>query len=436
MSSNEKAVPPVPRRPLTAYNIFSILERNYIVQQSEETSPGAATGGKGDAGLDPYLSRRPQRYRDIVLPSNWYVVGMNRKKRAEHKNHGLISFKGLSKTVSDSWKKVDHEVVAFCTMVAAEQLESYRKAQDDFKKKYGEKAFNAQKKTYKKRAKADSPDAKSSKADIKELCEVTQEYETNVKANRSVENHSYQRDAVAERIVGHTATISQSQINLPMALGSNENQHGFQAANLFTMNKFNGAIYNGSMQFENYLDNGTVPLSIGCIGPTSHSGVSLSEHFSNAQNESKPNHEMIQRRGSDTSIKTDFSLDEYIAPGSIAVRAFDTDNDLASSNFRSITNNIPAIYNGSMLFENYLDNGTLSPSFSSYSHSGASLCAHFLNAQSESKPSHETMQRRGSDTSIKTEFSLDEYIASGSIAVQAFDTDSDLASYSESLHTN
>lgn len=158
-SNSNEGVPPVPKRPLTAYNLFSILERNYIVQQHQKPDESDTANSE----LDPYASQRPARYRDLVLPSNWYVVGMNRKKRCDHKNHGVISFKDLSKSASDNWQKADSEVKAYCKMVASEELKRYRKDQAAFKEKYGEEAFYAQKKTYNKRPKEDgldSPDGK------------------------------------------------------------------------------------------------------------------------------------------------------------------------------------------------------------------------------------------------------------------------------------
>jgi hypothetical protein len=342
MNTDYSTVPPVPKRPLTAYNLFSTLERNYILQENQKTNADEATGGKADAGLDPYLLRRPQRYRDIVLPSNWYMVGMNRKKRAEHKNHGLISFKGLSKTVSQRWQEADEEVVDYCKMIAAEQLESYRKAQDDFKKRYGEEAFNAQKKTYKKRRKSDSSDVKSIEAKSEDESEACWNDETN---SESVANHSdgqrqaYEQAGFEESNVDHATNLEEdndtmlSNINPPSAFGRTENQQVFQPANLFAINNFGvfaniPAMYNGLMLHQNYGVNGPSPPS---AGASSHAGPSLSLQLPDAQNESKSDHELMHRRGSGTSVNSDFSLGEYIASGHIAVRAFDSDDEFSSA---------------------------------------------------------------------------------------------------------
>lgn len=151
-------VPPIPRRPLTTYNIFSILERHYILQQNQET-----TVDRGDAETahhDPYFAERPKKYRHVVLPSNWYVVGMNRKKRQHHKNHGVISFNSLSKMISESWGSADEEVKAYCKKISTEELKRYRHDQAAFKERYGEEAFEAQ---TRKRKNAEAAVAKETK---------------------------------------------------------------------------------------------------------------------------------------------------------------------------------------------------------------------------------------------------------------------------------
>ena len=103
------------------------------------------------------------RYRNVQLPSDWFKVGKNRTKRREHKNHGVISFKALSKTLSDRWTAADDEVKAFCKKVAAEELKKYRKEQDEYKRKYGTDAFESQKKVYKKRSNSNAGDDESVK---------------------------------------------------------------------------------------------------------------------------------------------------------------------------------------------------------------------------------------------------------------------------------
>jgi hypothetical protein len=76
-----KFLPPIPKRPLTCYGIFSVLERNIIWQQNQKSTDEATA-------TDPYAATRPERYRHLELPRDWFVAGKNRKKRNEHKIHG------------------------------------------------------------------------------------------------------------------------------------------------------------------------------------------------------------------------------------------------------------------------------------------------------------------------------------------------------------
>lgn len=66
----DDTVPPIPKRPLTSYNIFSILERNYILQQNQKNDSVQTDNG------DPYFAERPQRcilFDSIVWCSILYV---------------------------------------------------------------------------------------------------------------------------------------------------------------------------------------------------------------------------------------------------------------------------------------------------------------------------------------------------------------------------
>jgi hypothetical protein len=74
LSKDSDGIPPKPKRPLTVFNLFGKLERNYIVQSSQKLAHVSSESG-GTAGttpessidaVDPYLELRPAKYRDIV----------------------------------------------------------------------------------------------------------------------------------------------------------------------------------------------------------------------------------------------------------------------------------------------------------------------------------------------------------------------------------
>jgi len=142
------STPPKPRRPLTIFNLFSILERNFIVQQNQKRASAPSNAPEDTkATVDHYLSTRPEKYREVVLPSNWYVVGMNRVKRSKHKVHGVISFNELTKELSNGWKSLDANTKQYCEMIAADELERYRMDMAAYDAMYGKDAVKSQKQT-------------------------------------------------------------------------------------------------------------------------------------------------------------------------------------------------------------------------------------------------------------------------------------------------
>eukprot|EP00804_Cyclotella_cryptica_P026314 CCRYP_007650-RA/>CCRYP_007650-RA protein AED:0.44 eAED:0.41 QI:0/1/0/1/1/1/2/0/261 len=147
-TDTKRSILPKPQRPLTVYNLFAILERNYIVQQNQKQA-AISSNTASDSNTDPYASTRPARYRDVVLPSNWFVVGMNRVKRSKHKKHGVISFNDLTKEISLQWKSVDAETKQYCERIAADELERYRRDLAAYKAMYGENVAHAEKLTHK-----------------------------------------------------------------------------------------------------------------------------------------------------------------------------------------------------------------------------------------------------------------------------------------------
>ena len=68
-----ESFPLKPPRSYTSYQIFFQLERHYILQ----------THSKVVAELPEHVDQgaadRPEKYRNIILPRDWYVVGVNRK---------------------------------------------------------------------------------------------------------------------------------------------------------------------------------------------------------------------------------------------------------------------------------------------------------------------------------------------------------------------
>jgi hypothetical protein len=146
-------IPLKPKRPLTCYGIFSVLERNIIWQKDQKQTPTSSKEFFESADAS-YAALRPERYRHLVLPVDWYVVGMNRKKRNDHINHGMISFNDLSKAIADKWKTVDAETKAYCELIANSEHHRYEIELAAYIDTYGEDAVKAQVQSKKSLARA------------------------------------------------------------------------------------------------------------------------------------------------------------------------------------------------------------------------------------------------------------------------------------------
>lgn len=110
------------------------LERAYIIQTHPKYNVELPER------VDTNASSRPEKYRRLILPADWYVVGVNRKKRKDYTIHGIISFSDLSKTISSHWKTVDDETKKYCRFLADLELKRYNKAMAVYIEKYGEAA--------------------------------------------------------------------------------------------------------------------------------------------------------------------------------------------------------------------------------------------------------------------------------------------------------
>ncbi|KAL3772913.1 hypothetical protein ACHAWO_011697 [Cyclotella atomus] len=143
---SEDGIPPKPNRPLTVFNLFGKLERSYIVQSGQKRAPVpleiiSCTEGiaseRSPAAVDPYLGLRPAKYRDIVLPHDWYKVRRSKTQRKFYQAHGIIEFQELSNLVADRWSKVDDETKQFVQTIHDREMVEYRKEMEEYMELYG-----------------------------------------------------------------------------------------------------------------------------------------------------------------------------------------------------------------------------------------------------------------------------------------------------------
>jgi len=171
-------VPPKPMRPLTAYHIFFQLEREYLVQTTDNStvaadaadtdkkeeeekkdSPAKAKRRSKTSDQTPpeyYKGTLPTKYKDIKLSHDWYYAPGKRRKRAHRKvSHGF-SFLELSKTIIEQWKALDTSsdedgIKEFVTKLAKQELEEYKVEIGKWRELYGDDKKKKKKKTKKEK---------------------------------------------------------------------------------------------------------------------------------------------------------------------------------------------------------------------------------------------------------------------------------------------
>lgn len=177
---------------LYCHSIFFQIEREYILQnlgvipslKPEEVFTTSDTNYQG-----PEL---PSRYRDLILPYDWYVPGKGRRRKRKHKaSHGLISFMDLSKRISTLWKTIDRETKLYCSEVSDIGMQKYR-----LEKQERDKAQGTQTKK--------SRPTKSTKATKKSKSKTAAKKDSEEKASQQTSNTNIQTlksDLSVEHIV-------------------------------------------------------------------------------------------------------------------------------------------------------------------------------------------------------------------------------------------
>lgn len=128
---------PKPTRPYSEYNVFFQLEREYILQALLGVKPNIEPSQIFCLQDENYKgSILPSRYRELILPYDWYIPGKARRRNRRHrKSHGKIGFLELTHQIGEAWSQVDDETRLYCASLSDIGRSEYNRIKWNYKKK-------------------------------------------------------------------------------------------------------------------------------------------------------------------------------------------------------------------------------------------------------------------------------------------------------------
>lgn len=115
----------MPRRPLSAYNLFFSEERERILKEIEGKSGDDTSDKKDDGDKKEGDEAKPKALLRPLLPSE-------KKRRPHRKTHGKISFQELATKVGQRWKALPDDRRKYYQDLAQEDMKRQKKAMEEY----------------------------------------------------------------------------------------------------------------------------------------------------------------------------------------------------------------------------------------------------------------------------------------------------------------